>query len=286
MSTLSSRMDGPAVPVAASCLILAAALSAGGMEVEMTQNTDKLMPYQVLELTFRHEGNYQDPTWDVAIDVNLRSPSGKKHTVGGFFYGSTKPQKPVIKETGGRPGGIATWPCDPADLWKARYAPGELGRWKFDYVFRGPNGERATGSGEFQVVPGRAPQKGFLRINPQNPFRFVFDDGSPYFPIGFQDGIFDNNHNGSVMDVCAVEGPFRKEGGRSLRRARCSPADPRWDRSTATSTSASTHVPASTSGGSPRTIFPSRSSPVPTTPTRPTSIASAGNRPSWSTRCC
>ena len=54
-------------------------------------------------------------------------------------------------------------------------------------------------------------QKGFVRINPDNPFRFVFDDGSPFFPIGYQDGIFDNNANGSVMDVSVMEGPFRPD---------------------------------------------------------------------------
>jgi hypothetical protein len=62
-----------------------------------------------------------------------------------------------------------------------------------------------------EVVAGRVRKKGFVRINPDNPFRFVFDDGSPFFPIGYQDGIFDNNANGSVMDVSVMEGPFRPD---------------------------------------------------------------------------
>jgi len=194
-------------PIAALLLAVTAAPSVA-IEVETRQNTDKLMPYQVFELDFRHENDYRDPTWDVSIDVRFTSPGGKRTTVGGFFYGSTEPQKPIVKPDGGRGGSIAIWPCRPANLWKARFAPGELGRWTFEYVFRGPDGE-ATGTGQFRVVPGRVHQKGFVRIHPQNPFRFVFDDGSPFFPIGFQDGIFDNNHNGSVMDTRAVEGPFR-----------------------------------------------------------------------------
>jgi len=112
------------------------------LEVNVTQNTQRLMPYQVFELTFQHLGEYRNPTWDVTINVEFTSPSGKKVKVGGFLYGSSKPQE---------------------------------------------------------------------RISPENPFRFVFEDGSPYFPVGFQDGVFDGNHNGSAMDAKNMEGPFRPD---------------------------------------------------------------------------
>ena len=69
------------------------------LAVEVTQNTKRLMPYQVFELTFQHKGKYDDPTWDVGIEVTFTSPDAKRYTVGGFFYGSSKPQKPIIKRT-------------------------------------------------------------------------------------------------------------------------------------------------------------------------------------------
>ena len=69
--------------------------AAADLEVDVSGNTRRLMPYQVFELTFQHGGNYDHPTWDVTIDVVLTSPSGKKYRVGGFFYGSSKPQKPI-----------------------------------------------------------------------------------------------------------------------------------------------------------------------------------------------
>ena len=194
--------------------IVPVAAPAMGLDVKLTQNTARLMPYQVFEITFQHEGEYHSPTWDVTVEVTFTSPSGKKAKVGGFFYGSSKPQKPIIREwkdaRGNKRTG-ATWPCDPADLWKARYAPSELGRWEFEYAFRNNKGQSTTGSGSFEVVRGRVHQRGWVRINPQNPFRFVFEDGSPYFPIGFQDGVFDNNHNGSCLDTAAMEGPFRPD---------------------------------------------------------------------------
>ena len=195
-------------------LTLAAAQSAAGLEVRVTQNTRQMMPYQVIELTFQHQGRYHNPTWDVTIDVTFTSPRGTKREVGGFFYGSSQPQKPVVRErkdAKGRQQTTATWPCDPADLWKARYAPSELGQWSFHYVFRNKQEETATGEGTFRVVKGRVHQKGWVRINPANPYRFILEDGSPYFPVGFQDGVFDANHNGSAMDACAMEGPFRPD---------------------------------------------------------------------------
>ncbi len=205
------------------CLI-GFALVIGGpawaIEVKATQNTLRLMPYQAFELTFKHEGRYHDPNWDVTIDVAFSSPTGRKATVGGFFYGSSKPQKPVIrtfKDAKGRERSDATWPCDPADTWKARYAPSEIGDWTFEWVFRNAAGESAKGSGGFKVVkPPATTQgsvrdalKGWVRINPANPFTFVHDDGSPFWPVGTQDGVFDGNHNGSAMDQKAMEGPFR-----------------------------------------------------------------------------
>ena len=203
------RMGESLLPI---LVVALAAQAAAGLDVKVSQNTPRLMPYQVFEITFRHEGKYAHPTWDVGIDVTFTSPGGKKVTVGGFFYGSSKPQKPAVrrwKDNRGRSRSSATWPCDPADLWMARYAPSELGKWTFEYVVRNPAGQAARGRGAFRVVKGRVHQSGWVRINPKNPFRFILEDGRPFYPIGFQDGIFDNNHNGSAMDVAAMEGPFR-----------------------------------------------------------------------------
>jgi hypothetical protein len=208
--------------LATLAILLAALGPALALDVKTTQNTPRLMPYQAFELTFQHEGKYHDPNWDVAIDVAFTSPSGKKLVVGGFFYGSSKPQKPVIREWKdgqGRARSDATWPCDPADTWKARYAPSEVGDWTFEWTLRNAQGESAKGNGAFKVVKPREAThggvrdalKGRLRINPNNPFRFVFEDGSPYWPIGTQDGVFDGNHNGSAMDQKSMEGPFRPD---------------------------------------------------------------------------
>jgi len=188
------------------------AAQANALEIQVTRNTDRLMPYQVFELTFQHDREYASPTWDVTIDVTFRSPTGKKAKVGGFFYGSSKPQKVDVESNAGVRGTPpAVWSCDPADLWKARYAPSETGQWSFEYVFRNEAGEEAAGSGTFAVVEGRLRSRGWVRISRDNPYRFVFEDGSAYFPIGYQHGIGDGNHDGSVLDSLAMDGPFRQD---------------------------------------------------------------------------
>lgn len=192
--------------------VSAGAGGAGGLDVEVSQNAPHLMPYQVLELTFRHEGRYADPTWDVEIEVALTSPGGRRVVVGDFFYGSSRPQAPVVREVrdgSGRTRKDVRWPCDPAELWKARYAPSELGRWRYEWTFRAPGGRAARGTGELRVVRGRVSSPGWVRIHPRLPHRFVFEDGSAFFPVGIQNGVFDQEPNGSAMDTFNMEGPFR-----------------------------------------------------------------------------
>jgi hypothetical protein len=156
-----------------------------GLSVRQTQNASKVARYDVFELTLEHEGRYENPFFDVTIEVTLTAPSGRQVRVGGFHY---------------QPG-----------MWKARLAPTELGGWTYRFVFQNTQGQGASGTGGFTCIAGRKPRPGFLRRHPENPFRFVFDDGSAYFPIGVQDCWGDRNHNGSVLDTCAMEGPFRTD---------------------------------------------------------------------------
>jgi len=153
--------------------------------VRHTQNSDTIPRYEVFEIAFQHEGRYEDPFFDVTIEVTLTSPSSQQVQVGGFYY---------------KPG-----------LWKARFAPGEPGRWTYRFVFKSTQGQTASGDGVFTCIKGRKANPGFLRRHPENPYRFVFDDGTAYFPIGVQDCWGDNNHNGSVLDVFSMEGPFRTD---------------------------------------------------------------------------
>ena len=78
----------------------------------VTQNTNMLTSYQVFELTFQHDGKYEDPTFNVTIKVTFQSPSGRESAIGGFFYGPSKPQTPIKVRSEGRGPTRANWPCE------------------------------------------------------------------------------------------------------------------------------------------------------------------------------
>ncbi len=156
------------------------------LDVFHSQNATRIPLYEIFEITFQHPRKYENPFFDVTVEVTFRAPSGKKVPIGGFHFG-------------------------PPDLWKARFAPLELGEWQYRYIFHNKLGERAGGSGRFVCVKGRNPKPGFVRRHPTNPYRWVFDDGSPYFPMGLQDCWGDNSGNGTVLDTVSMEGPFRMD---------------------------------------------------------------------------
>lgn len=187
----------------------------GALDVQYSQNTGTIPKYEVFEITFRHstgrlaaETVYANPFFDVTIDVVFTSPSKKEIRVGGFCYGSSS--GPDIR-TENRQRQQVSYHFDKQNLWKARFAPSEPGRWKYAFVFRNVQGQEARGEGSFTCIEGRKPNPGFVRLHPENQFRFVFDDRSPYFPIGLQDCWGDNSGTGSVLDQCSMEGPFRTD---------------------------------------------------------------------------
>ncbi|MFQ6041183.1 MAG: DUF5060 domain-containing protein, partial [Candidatus Poribacteria bacterium] len=180
------------------------------LKATRAQNTNTVPLYDIFEITFQHEGEYANPFFDVTIEVTFQSPSGRSVTVGGFHYGSSKPPKIQVSED--KRGRRRTeYQFEKQDLWKARFAPNELGQWRYSYVFSNNEGAKATGVGKFNCVEGRKRNHGFVRQHPTNPFRWVFDDGTPYFPIGLQEGWGDWTGTGTALDAKAMEGPFRTD---------------------------------------------------------------------------
>jgi len=179
------------------------------LPVTVTQNSSTVPPYAVFELTFQHDAQYENPFFDVTIDVAFTSPSGRQVQVGGFHYGSAEPPEVRVRNPGERQ--QVDYIFAKADLWKARLAPDEVGEWRYTYSFEDVRGGRTSGDGSFRCVSGRAPSHGFVRPDPGDPFRWAFDDGTPYYPIGLQEGWGDWVANGSFLDTASLEGPFRTD---------------------------------------------------------------------------
>jgi hypothetical protein len=178
------------------------------LAVSHSPNSETIPLYEVFEITYKHDGEYENPFFDVTVEVRFTSPSAKTFEVGGFHYGSEGwPEIRVLEERGEER--TVEYLHDRQDTWKTRFAPSEAGRWRYSYTFTNLRGERATGEGSFVCLEGGPRSSGFVRIHPTNPFRFVFEDGSPYFPIGLQDCWGDWTGSGAVADKTSMEGPFR-----------------------------------------------------------------------------
>ena len=177
--------------------------------VASTQNTMTVPPYEVFELTLTHENNYANPFSDVTVDVTFASPTGEQVKVGGFHYGSLEP--PTVQQPQGQGRGRPRYTFPDQNVWKARFAPARLGTWKYSFVFRNAAGQQATGDGAFECVQSRINNHGFLRQNPHNPFQWVFDDGTPFFPVGLQECVGDGPGVGSCLAAMSMEGPFRTD---------------------------------------------------------------------------
>jgi len=119
------------------------------LEVIHSQNTNTVPLYEVFEITFKHERRYENPFFDVIIEVTFTAPSGRQVRVGGFHYGSgAKPEIRTFKTRS--PGGErrrVEYFFEKQNLWKARFAPSEPGVWRYSYIFRNLEGGRASGEG-------------------------------------------------------------------------------------------------------------------------------------------
>ncbi len=140
--------------------------------------------YGIFEQTFNWTSpGYSNPWEQVQVTMTLTPPAGPTVTVGGFYYGP--------------------------DTWKARFAPAATGQWTWQASIS-DGMQSAQFSGTFSVVESDAP--GFVRRRTGNAFRWVLDDGSPYYPLGIGDCINDVDQSGSPLDNWGFDGGFRQPG--------------------------------------------------------------------------
>ncbi|MFQ5460732.1 MAG: DUF5060 domain-containing protein, partial [Anaerolineae bacterium] len=118
----------------------------------------------VFELTFSAGVEAGDSPEEAAVRVHFAGPEDQQANSGGFFYSRL---------------------ANGQALWKARFAPGAPGGWRFTYAIEMPGTAPLEGAGTFTVADGAS--RGFLRLGATNPLRLEFQDGSPFFPLGFND---------------------------------------------------------------------------------------------------
>jgi hypothetical protein len=160
--------------VASSCAVLFVP-AAGALTAPSTVTS--ISRYSVFERTFRRtSAGYSNPWEQVSLTATFTSPSGRRTRVGGFYAGP--------------------------DTWKVRFSPAQTGRWR--WVARLADATQTqTIRGTLIVTSGKG--HGFVRRSPYNRFRWIFADGSPYYPLGIGDCVRDANRSGSPFDDFNVD---------------------------------------------------------------------------------
>lgn len=124
--------------------------------------------YGLWEAAIQTDGvvaNPYDPA-QAGLDVRLTAPSGVSITVPAFWYQAFDPTTLAPQGEAG---------------WRVRFTPTEAGIWQAEAVLAQPSLVGAP----LQFLVDADPQApGFVRVDPDHPRHFAFDDGSYFLPIG------------------------------------------------------------------------------------------------------
>ncbi len=111
------------------------------------------------EVEFQAQNSYENPFYDVTLDVEYTAPSGKVYTVPAFWDGD--------------------------NIWKVRFAPTEEGIWQYKTTGSSDPGLMKEGTlgcntykGELEIY-----KHGFITVKEGDRF-FSYADGTPFFYLG------------------------------------------------------------------------------------------------------
>jgi hypothetical protein len=110
--------------------------------------------WEIFELTLTTSNSYSNEYTDVTLTATFTAPSNNTIVMPGFWDGG--------------------------DTWKVRMAPNEIGTWT--YVTSSNDGQLDNQNGQFECVASS--KKGFIQVNPSDPYKFQYADGTPFFWMG------------------------------------------------------------------------------------------------------
>jgi len=153
-------------------------------------------------------GNPFDPA-EVAVDLEIRTPSGKTVLLPAFWYQPYERQSGV----GGR---REEWlyPSGPAHF-RARYAPQETGPHTARARRRDRGGAAESRPVSFEAVP--SPHRGYVRVSSKDPRFFELDDGTPFFLLGQNTAFLGGSQ---FLSLSKVEEVYRKMAQNGANYAR------------------------------------------------------------------
>jgi hypothetical protein len=146
-----------------------------GIEVSKPQ----VGKYEKIEFRIDNNRRYKNPfdPSEVDLGIVLHTPGGKRLCLPAFYC-----QQYERRDIGqGRRGTAWMYP-NGQPVWRARFAPAEIGDYEaVAYVMDG-DGETQSKPVRFKSVP--SDRKGFVGVSEKDPRFFEFSEGQPFFPIG------------------------------------------------------------------------------------------------------
>jgi hypothetical protein len=127
--------------------------------------------YELVEFDLQTSLTAQNPYDPAELSpvLNVTAPDGSQFSIPAFWF---QDFDPTTATPCGQPG------------WKARLTPTQEGEWTVQAEILGQN----ITSQPLKFTAAAAVSPGFVRLHPQNPNYFAFDDGTTFFPVGLNIG--------------------------------------------------------------------------------------------------
>ena len=141
----------------------------------VSSSAERVPAYSRFELAVDVKATYSNPfdPEDIALDGHFVTPSGKEEVVPGFLWWGYKRS---------RVNGVEHLVADGRAGWRIRYCPREPGTHRYWVTLRDGAEHRRSAEGTFTCTASDYP--GMVRISPDNPLYFEYDNRQPYFAIG------------------------------------------------------------------------------------------------------
>jgi hypothetical protein len=153
--------------------------------------------YELVEFDLQTSVVAQNPYDPAEIDLllNVTAPDGRQFSIPAFWY---QDFDPATASACGQPG------------WKARLTPDQEGEWTVQAEIAGQD----ISSQPLKFTAAEAVTPGFVRLHPQNPNYFAFDDGATFFPVGLNIGWWQSS---PLEDYARWLDQLKANGGTIIR---------------------------------------------------------------------
>ena len=166
---------------------------------DVTLSKTQVARYETVEITFRMEGQWENPfdPDEIRVDAVLTGPDGSRVTVPGFFH---QEYRRTISE------GRESYHPVGEPCWKVRFASSQTGRYLCELTAKNGGRELTARAPDFACVPA-GDHHGYLRISPHNRLYFEFDDGTSFCAVAMDKAI------GPVFQYERMYERFAEAGG-------------------------------------------------------------------------